>query len=564
MPGLLPTISGASSLASLKKPSKENSSLPLPRWMVALAYRVPFMSQLAQSRMPQLVVLALLLATLLFAFGGGGFTASGSSSHDRRTHHDSTMGQRSAVSTADTVSAVSSSSSSSSSHTGAHVSKPHQASALPTATVRSSSSSPPSSATASKAMDTVGKTPEFVYGGKWALHRSHASLDADTTPTPSCHATTLVHLPPGNRILMAWFGGTFECAEDVAIWTAIREADGTWGEPTRVAKVFRNVPYNGKNLPGEPRREGGEPHWNPVLFCADDDGVCHGTIHLYFKVGWKIAHWETFVVASDDGGTSWSEPAELVPGDHTGGRGPVKNKPIKLSDGAWVSPASLENPLPGRRGHQGPGKANQWRAFVDISRDEGQTWHATEPIYPAEVGVGVIQPTLWESSPGHVHMMLRSSKDMTKHPMAIWRSDSKDGARTWSPPHRVSLPNNNAGLDVARVPSGALVLVYNHQREGRYPLRLALSDDNGATWPVWINIETEPGEVKGWHEFSYPSIVPWPTSFDEEGVSVSYTWHRVRPAFFAISVAELRRRSEHRAASGGGADHAAANHHRHP
>ncbi len=37
---------------------------------------------------------------------------------------------------------------------------------------------------------------------------------------------------------------------------------------------------------------------------------------------------------------------------------------------------------------------------------------------------GVIQPTLWESSPGHIHMLLRSTRG------AIFRSDSIDYGAT--------------------------------------------------------------------------------------------------------------------------------------
>ena len=46
------------------------------------------------------------------------------------------------------------------------------------------------------------------------------------------------------KVMMAWFGGTYEGAEDVAIWTAIQE-DGVWGAPLRTAKVHRDVAYRG-------------------------------------------------------------------------------------------------------------------------------------------------------------------------------------------------------------------------------------------------------------------------------------------------------------------------------
>eukprot|EP00899_Mesostigma_viride_P020306 jgi/Mesvir1/28277/Mv04801-RA.1 len=417
-------------------------------------------------------------------------------------------------------------------------------------------------------------TPEFVYGGKWNKIRSRVSFTSE--PTPSAHAATLLHLA-GGAVLMAWFGGTFEGAEDVAIWASVRMGSVgddeyppfTWSQPKLAAKVHREVPFNGgPSYPSSLPREGGEPHWNPVLFCgeppqaasdsmnaepdsasdSDEEAVdlsggptvqgCRGPILLFFKVGWQIPSWETYVTQSANMGLTWSEPVPLVPGDR-GGRGPVKNKPIWLSDGRTIlAGASLEEtpdaPI-GRRARR------DWRAFVDRSEDGGQTWERTDEIRVQDPSWGIIQPTLWESSPGRVHMLLRS----TPRPDAqVWRSDSSDGGLTWVNPYRMGLPNNNAGLDVVRLPySGTLVLAFNPTTSGRTPLRLSISRDNGFTWSRGVDIEDErvkPGQI---HQFSYPSIVAWPCrSADEEGVSVGYTWHRKRIAFFSISMKDLAAR----------------------
>ncbi len=54
-------------------------------------------------------------------------------------------------------------------------------------------------------------------------------------------------------------------------------------------------------------------------------------------------------------------------------------------------------------------------------------------------------------------------------------------------------------------------------------MTLAVSNDNGATWPVTMDIEKG---TKG-DEFSYPSI----TQFGDS-VAVTYTWKRQRIAFW--------------------------------
>jgi hypothetical protein len=80
----------------------------------------------------------------------------------------------------------------------------------------------------------IVKHQEFVYGGLWARTKSAATLTADTQ-TEACHATTVLHLPDG-QVLMAWFGGTYEGAEDVGIWMAKRDKNG-WDAPYLATKV---------------------------------------------------------------------------------------------------------------------------------------------------------------------------------------------------------------------------------------------------------------------------------------------------------------------------------------
>lgn len=306
----------------------------------------------------------------------------------------------------------------------------------------------------------------------------------DERPFAQCHASTLVYTGHGNFII-AWFGGTHEKHDDVGIWLA-KGKPGAWSAPVEVAKL----------------RE--EPHWNPVLFRAPS-----GDIVLYFKVGKSIDTWETWYKVSADNGDTWSEAQMLVPGDR-GGRGPVRNKPILLADGTWLAPASDE-------------KKGVWNAFVDRSEDHGKTWTTSAFISinrDSIRGEGIIQPTLWESAPNHIHMLLRSSAGV------ICRSDSDDNGRTWTPAYKTTLPNPNSGIDLTRLPDGALVLAYNPVNRNwgaRNPITLAMSADNGNTWPFRLDLETgHPSD-----EFSYPAVV----SFGDT-LAGTYTWKRQRIAFW--------------------------------
>ncbi|MFP4506074.1 MAG: sialidase family protein [Cyclobacteriaceae bacterium] len=306
----------------------------------------------------------------------------------------------------------------------------------------------------------------------------------DDKPFPQCHASNLLRLEDGN-FLVVWFGGTREKDDDVGIWLS-RGRPGKWTEPEEVAKL-RDA-----------------PHWNPVLFQPEE-----GPVHLFFKVGKEIDDWETWLMTSADGGKSWTEARELVPGD-TGGRGPVRNKPIVLSNGDWLAPASHED-------------KRIWNAFVDRSTDQGESWEAGEYLelnrkeVPEE---GIIQPALWESEPGKVHMLIRSSGGQ------VCRSDSDDYGKSWTPVYNTGLPNPNTGIDVSQFADGTLALAYNRDDENwgaRAPLTIALSEDNGQSWPYALDIESGAED----DEFSYPSII----SFGDT-IAVTYTWQRQKIAFW--------------------------------
>lgn len=325
-------------------------------------------------------------------------------------------------------------------------------------------------------------------------------------PTKMCHASTLLELQDGG-MLCAWFGGTYEGEDDVGIWLARRQQDG-WAPPSPLIDHIS------------------EPHWNPVFQRLKD-----GSIRLYYKVGRKIADWRTIICHSEDEGATWSTPRELVEGDATGGRGPVRSKVIQLPNGKYLAPNSTER--------------GSWCAYADQSVDGGKTWIRSNPVQipgldqeaadrPAESSVavsaqsfqgrGVIQPTLWSTSSEAVHMLLRSTEGR------IYRSDSSNGGALWSPPYPTELPNNNSGIDVGQLENGQLILACNPVSGNwgvRSPMRLLVSKDNGSSWEKLLDLDSGIGE------FSYPAVV---THGNE--VHVSYTWKRINIAYWKIVLGE--------------------------
>lgn len=335
-------------------------------------------------------------------------------------------------------------------------------------------------------------------------------ITADNKPFDSAHASTLIELKDGN-ILAAWFGGSWEKGSDVAIWTAAREHN-TWQAPVKTVDT-RAIAM-----------------WNPILFRKAD-----GAILLFYKVGKEISEWVTWYVESRDEGKTFSEPKELVPGD-IGGRGPVKNKPIRLRNGVVLAPASLEGDL--------------WDGYVDISRDDCKTWEMSEPVPLKRVaivnkgvantqmidrpydrhyiyGKGIIQPTLWEDEEGKVHMLCRSTSSR------IIRSDSADGGKTWCLAYDTGLPNNNSGIDLVKCQNGDLILVYNprenlpnYYKGPRTPLCVALSKDNGKTFEEICVLENQPGD------YCYPAVI----CNEQNKVMITYTCNREKIVYVSFTL----------------------------
>jgi len=302
-----------------------------------------------------------------------------------------------------------------------------------------------------------------------------------------CHASTVLQIQK-KLFMVAWFAGTKEGNNDVAIWGTYGDGEN-WATPKCWAKVSDI------------------PHWNPVLFRGTEN-----IIYLFFKVGRSCSEWITYVTKLKKltgREILWEKPEELVPGSKIP-RGPVKNKPIFLYNGILLAPASIE-------------EKKYWNVFVDISFDAGITWteSKTVPVDRREIsGQGVIQPTLWESTPGNVHMLVRSSCGY------LCRSDSSDCGISWSPVYKTDLPNNNSGIDVAKKNDGRLLLALNPVSinwGARTPLVLMISKNNGETWQKIIDLET----VKG--EFSYPSVINI-----DGGFAGTYTWKRKSIVFWKI------------------------------
>ena len=300
----------------------------------------------------------------------------------------------------------------------------------------------------------------------------------DTPPFKQCHASSIIEVSE-NKFLIAAFGGSREGKDDVSIWLSHSDVND-WSAPQLIDT-------------GVSADQELYPCWNPVLFQSQA-----GTLSLFYKVGPSPREWWGMVKTSEDQGKTWSAGRRL-PQDILG---PIKNKPIQLSDGTILSPSSTET-----RTTEGL----NWKAHIEKSSDDGKSWTKI-PIDP-QTEFDVIQPSVLVLGDERLQILCRSRDN------SVMQAFSEDNGDTWSQITRTALPNPNSGTDAITLSNGFHLLVYNPTvkgKNGRSKLSVALSK-TGEDWQEVLSLENE---KKG--EFSYPAVI----ESSDGKIHISYTHNR--------------------------------------
>ncbi|ALG30462.1 glycosyl hydrolase [Glutamicibacter halophytocola] len=345
-------------------------------------------------------------------------------------------------------------------------------------------------------------------------------------PTVQSHAANLMTLGNGD-LGCVWFGGTQEGVADISIYfsTLQRLPEGRWAEKWSPAQQLSSDSTRSEQNPILYRH--GEELW--LLYTAQHAGN-QDTSEVRRRI-------------SSDHGSTWSDPETLFAATDHGGVF-VRQPPVQVGERLYV-PVFRCATVPGQK----------WVGDFDdsalmVSTDGGATW--TEQII--------------EGSTGCVHMNVAALADgsllaLYRSRWADWiyASRSEDGGLTWSVPEATELPNNNSSIQFVSMNDGRLALIYNHSQateqterrlslydeiddEGldssvdgpvvfepvatgepgvqkafwgtpRAPLTVAISSDQGRSWPARRNLEVGDGYClsnnsrEGLNrEFSYPSI----------------------------------------------------------
>jgi predicted neuraminidase len=307
---------------------------------------------------------------------------------------------------------------------------------------------------------------------------------------PSCHSATIAETPTG--LVAAYFGGTKERHPDVEIYIS-RKVNGAWLAPVSVANGIQNDKLR-------------LPTWNPVLY-----QVPGGDLLLFYKIGPKPSEWWGMMRTSKDGGMTWSDAKKLPDGYI----GPVKNKPVLLSNGNLFNPSSKEG--------------DGWKVHFEVTKDNGQNWRTVGPI--AGNGLDAIQPSILDHGKGKLQILARSKN------RALVESWSTDNGETWSPLAKTTLPNNNSGTDAVTMKDGRHVLVYNHvlppgdlAKGPRTPLNVAISKD-GKAWYATLILEDSPIS-----QYSYPAVI----QTSDGMLHFIYTWRRQKIKHVVVDPSKLK------------------------
>jgi predicted neuraminidase len=344
------------------------------------------------------------------------------------------------------------------------------------------------------------------------------------------HSSNLIPLKNGD-ILCVWFSGTQEGIADISIYLSrLNVGEDEWSVPVKVSE--------------DPTKS----EQNPVLFPAPD-----GRLWLMWTAQ-KTGNQDTAEVRyriSEDDGYTWGPIRVLFDAPGTFIRQPI----VILDNGDWLIPVFYCKTSSGRKW-----VGDDDYSAVKISADQGKTW--SEYVVPNSTGC--VHMNVEKRSDGSLFAMFRS-----RWADWIYVSQSGDNGRTWSEPFPTTLPNNNSSIQFTKLKNGHLALVFNNRNADadterraslyddikddeavqthadagqshpgkritfwgtpRAPLTIAVSEDEGQTWPYMRDLETGDGycltnnSKEGLNrEYSYPSI----KQTNDGMIHITYTYFR--------------------------------------
>ncbi|KQC10945.1 MAG: hypothetical protein APR62_10895 [Smithella sp. SDB] len=289
------------------------------------------------------------------------------------------------------------------------------------------------------------------------------------------HSASLTIFPDG-EMLAAWcsYSGDHELS-GLAIYRSRKKTGESWEIPQ--LHIDRSIGDG-----------------NPVLYSEGDH------VWLFQAAvpgGWDTSHIE--VQESTDKGESWTDPVVLGPT-----LGPdVKYPPVRLNDGTLLLPAYDEISS----------------KSIFFSSTDGTNWNLLSSV---ESNPGNTEPSLVQLSMSRLFCVMRNEGQGW-----LWVTASDNNGKSWSEPKDSGFLNPASASQMIRLANGHLVLVYNDSATVRRPLSIAISADDGRTWPYRKVLKD------GTDTFSYPFAVQAPDGI----IHILYSLNRDKIMHMAVNEA---------------------------
>ncbi|QLG96347.1 exo-alpha-sialidase [Pseudomonas yamanorum] len=302
-------------------------------------------------------------------------------------------------------------------------------------------------AQASQTASTVASAPQY------------SSRFVSSQLTDFVHSSSVTALPGGD-LMAVWFAGSREGAADVQVRTARFDANsGEWGAEQVLATR-------------ESTRDGTQRYirklGNPVIALAPDNRL------WMFYVSVSVGGWATSainVMVSDDLGTSWSAPRQLITSPFFNISTLVRAAPVFHADDSIGLPVY----------HEFMGK---FAEYLYLSADG-----AVIDKFRISRGKHSLQPTIVAQDGQRAIAMLRYAGE-THH--RILASRTEDAGQTWSEPYPLEPSNPNSSLAAVGMANDGLLVALNDLQDGRFKLSLYGTNAGLNQWRNLIELDQSP------------------------------------------------------------------------
>ncbi len=289
--------------------------------------------------------------------------------------------------------------------------------------------------------------PEIVKGK--VLTEKYAPESRKFSGIPSLAIT------PKGRMWAIWYAGITpdEDANNYVVVSTSGDDGKTWEEVMVI----------------DPDAEGSVRAFDPEMWIAPNGELWAFWAQAVKHDGTIAGVWAMKASSPDKKEPDWSEPVRLTDGV-------MMCKPLILSDGEWVLPAST------------------WRltdnsAKMIVSVDEGQSWQERSAVNVPRKVRSFDEQMIVEKNNGDLWMLVRTN-------YGLGESFSYDKGYTWTPLVPSKIQHPSARFFVQRLNSGNLLLVKHgpiDMKTGRSHLMAFVSEDDGCTWSNGLLLDERPG-----------------------------------------------------------------------